>query len=632
MPLMNLNKKLTTMDRTAMRSYSAKKRGKRFWGKVLLVLVIVTLAIYLPLRSIYSSARQLKVSAQLISDGLKNQNFDQLKQGVTDTKTHISSINGSLNWLFYLRIIPFAGGYYGDAKHFAQAANYEMDAAQTLIASLEPHKQELGFTGTPTPGQDRIAQMVKILDKVLPQIETVEPQLKKASEEVASIDVSKYPEKFGSTRVRDRLDQAKNFIMGADIAVTKAKPALMAAPTALGQPSSKNYLILFQNDKEIRATGGFLTAFAFLTLDKGHLSTSQSDDIYRLDEQLLEICKNKICPLTPPTPIARYLPEADGKPRTAWSMRDSNLSPDLPTSMKQFESMYQILGKGNNFDGIMTIDTQVVEELIAITGPIDVLGTTFSAETDKRCNCPNVIYELESHAEIASKGQADRKAVLGTLMQQVLARSLGSGPEKLPDIINTTVKLANHKHMMFYMHDQKTQEALSQLGWTGQIKAVEGDYLHINDSNFAGGKSNIYVNQTVTYEVDTRGDTPKAKLSIEYKNPQAFNTWLNGINRDYLRIYTPLGSKLVTSKGSDDPVHTLEELGKTYFDAFLTVRPKNSRVITFEYTLPKKFSDKYSLLIQKQPGAKDHHYVVKVNGKKIKDFVLEADTVLETSI
>lgn len=627
MALQSLNKKLERMDRS--RSYAAPRRRSKKWVlKLFLFLIILAIAIYLPVRSMYSSYKLLKVSANQVSEGLKNNNLDQMKKGVVDTRVQVESIKGSLNWLFYLGFIPFAGGYYTDARHFVAAADYELKAAETMIQALEPYKNEIGFTGQPIPGQDRISQVVKIMDKALPQIDKIEPQLKAAADEVASIDVSKYPEKYGSTPVRSRVDTAKNFITGAHYAVTKAKPALEVAPSALGQPSAKTYLMLFQNDKELRATGGFLTAYAFLTLDKGHLSTTKSDDIYRLDEKLLQVCLNKICPLTPPAPIVAYLPEANGKPRTAWSMRDSNISPDLPTSMKQFESMYALLGEGVPFDGIITIDTQVVEELIAITGPVDVFGTTYSANTDPRCNCPNVIYELENYAEIAAKGQADRKAVLGTLMQQILGRVLGAENDKLPEFINAGVRLANDKHMMFYMHDPKTQQALSELGWTGQIQQTASDYLHINDSNFAGGKSNLYVDEKVTYEATPGKTDTKIKLTIEYKNPQPFNIWLNGINRDYVRVYVPKGSTLTASKGSDNAVNTLQDetLNKTYFEAFIQVRPQNSRVLSFEYTIPYVPQGKeYQLVVQKQPGAKDHQYTIKINGSTKETFTLNHD-------
>ncbi len=631
MALMNLNKKITAQARVTHPERSKKK----FLVRLLIIVVVIVLAIYLPARSIYSNAKSAMAGSREISEGLKQENLDQIRKGIDHTKSSVDGINMALNFFFYLRIIPFVGNYYADAKHFATAAGYELEAAQIITKELDPYKSELGFTGQATAGQDRIAQAVKVLDKTLPNIDKFEPLMKKARDEVKNIDVGKYPEKIGSRQVRSNIEEAKNFIVGADIAVTEARPALEQAPSALGEPTPKTYLMLFQNDKELRATGGFLTAYAFLNLDKGKLSTTSSDDIYRLDEKLLNVCLSKICPLTPPAPIVKYLPEVSGKARSAWSMRDSNISPDLPTAAKQFESMYVLLGQGMPFDGVITIDTNVVEELIKITGPIEVNGITYSAETDKRCNCANVIYELEHYAEIASKGEADRKEVVGTLMQTILARLLGSGADKLPSFVNTAVKLANAKHIMFYMHDQKTQNALSQLNWTGQVKQTDGDYLMINDSNFAGGKSNLYVTERVTYDIKVDGSgNAKNKVTIEYKNPQPFNTWLNGINRSYVRIYAPKGSELTYQKGSDDPVvaQTDEGLNKTYFEGFVQVRPQNSRTLVAEYTLPIKIKDKkYPLLIQKQPGTKDHHYIIKINGLIKSEFDLTGDKQLNLS-
>lgn len=631
MSLVNLNKKLNN-DRADLRSSGKKKNKSR---KLFIIFLILIIFLVLPLTGVYIFGKKAMNGAKQTASALKAENLGQTQDGILATKSAVDGLNLSLSFLVWLKIVPIVSGYYSDIANFSQALGNELEAAKVAMKLLMPFEKELGFTGNSGAGGDKISQVVKVLDKLMPEINMIEPSLSKAKINVENVDVSKYPEYIGNTAVRSRIEQAKNFIIGADVAVKQGKDALKLAPQALGEPTPKNYLILFQNDKEIRPTGGFITAYAFLNLSKGKLSTTVSDDIYRLDERLLKVCLNKICPLSPPAPIVKYLPETSGKPRSAWSMRDSNISPDLPTAAQEFERMYTLLGEGMPFDGIITIDTQVVEELIKITGPIEVFGTTYSAEIDKRCNCPNVIYELEHYAEIASEGQADRKAVLGTLMQQMMAKILGSGTDKMPAILNAVVNLANDKHIMFYMNDPKMEQAISKLGWTGEIKRTDGDYLAINDANFAGGKSNLYVTENVTLDIKINNDKSVSnKLIIDYKNPQAYNTWLNSILRDYVRVYVPIGAKLTTNKGSDDPVNTLEDKGldKTYFDAFITVRPQNSRTLSFEYTLPQKASgNKYSLLIQKQPGAKDHHYVVKINGSTKAEFNLTSDKQLNLS-
>lgn len=631
MAFINLNKKFITNESTAGRV----KSGKNFKKPIVLlaiILVFILLAVYLPLRSAYQSATDMKRSAQELSAAIKRDDLDGMRRSIKEMKDANDNIASSLNWLFWVRAIPIAGGYYGDMLSFMGAFGHELTAVQILADTLDPFKNELGFTGQPVPGQDKISQAVKVLNRLLPQLDMVEPEFKRAKEAVANINTAKYPEKFGKYQVRNLVEIAKNFIIGVHYAVAEARPAIEVAPSALGEPAPKTYLVIFQNDKEIRATGGFMTAYAFLKLDKGRISSSTSDDIYRLDEKLLKVCLSKVCPLVPPEAIVKYLPEANGKPRTVWAMRDANLSPDLPTSMKEFERMYGLLGEGLPFDGIIMIDTHVVEKLINITGPIDVFGTRYSADADTRCNCPNVIFELERYAQVIEKGEPDRKAILGTLMQQILARSIGVSTDKAPEFINAGVSLANSKHIMFYMHDEKVQQALSKLNWTGETKDTDGDYLYVNDVNFAGGKSNLYVEEEVILNIETKkGEKVKNKLTVNYKNPQPYNTWLNGINRDYVRVYVPQGAKLLSSKGSDVQVTTKDgELKKTVFEAFIQVRPQNSRTLEFEYELPINLSGKeYPLLIQKQPGTKDFKYTIKINGKNRLQFNLSSDQSLK---
>lgn len=634
MPLVNLNRRLDRQERIYRGSVNKNKSLKKSMIRIFILLLILSVFIYLPVRGIYQSFKKMNVAAKGVSESLKRENLDDVAKNMKEMRSAAGQLDGSLGWLFWMKFIPYFGGFYSDAKHFAKAATYELNASETIIKSLDPYKGELGFNGQPSPGQDRVAQFVKILEKILPDLDKIQPDLKKASDEVSSIDVNKYPEMWGSRRVKSQVDTAKNFITGAYFTVSQARPALEVAPLALGQPTAKNYLIIFQNDKELRATGGFMTAYATMKLDKGHLSSSQSDDIYKLDEDLLKVCLTKICPLSPPAAISRYLPEANGKPRTAWSMRDSNLSPDVPTSLREFERMYTLLGQGTPWDGIILIDTHVVEELIKITGPIEVFGTKYSADTDKRCNCPNVIYELEAYSQIIEKGEKDRKAILGTLMQQLMARSLGSSTEKMPEFINTGVKLAQSKHVLMFMHDSKTSDALSKLNWTGEIKGTAGDYLHINDSNFAGGKSNLYVVQDVELEIGTKDNNKSThKLKINYSNSQKYDTWLNQRNRDYVRVYVPKGAKLTSSKGSDVVVTTIDdELGKTVFEAFIEIRPQNSRTLEFVYETQNGSTGKeYPILIQKQPGTRDFKYQIKINGSKKTEFSLTYDQDLKLS-
>ena len=100
-----------------------------------------------------------------------------------------------------------------------------------------------------------------------------------------------------------------------------------------------------------------------------------------------------------------------------WYARDTNSSPDLPTSIDQFMFYYDLGQKISPAElkpvaGIVTIDTQVIRELLDVTGPVTVNGITYNSE--------NIVLELERLASLNVQEQINRKGVLGDLMEAML--------------------------------------------------------------------------------------------------------------------------------------------------------------------------------------------------------------------
>ena len=131
-------------------------------------------------------------------------------------------------------------------------------------------------------------------------------------------------------------------------------------------------------------------------------------------------------------------------------------------------------------------------------------------------------------------------------------------------------------------------------------------------------------------------------VTIQYDNPhppsdcnlERGRLCLNAPLRDWLRIYAPKGSTLVDSKGSEVKVTTYEELGKTVFDGFLTVRPQGKSTFTISYRLPFKLEKGSPLpvLIQKQPGTAGNQYKVVVKGKTVEKFELFTDKKMQLKL
>ena len=168
--------------------------------------------------------------------------------------------------------------------------------------------------------------------------------------------------------------------------------------------------------------------------------------------------------------------------------------------------------------------------------------------------------------------------------------------------------------------------------------SFDGDYLHINETNFGGAKSNLYIQEKVkqTVKKGKEGNLEK-KLTIEYKYPRKMDNCslerkgglcLAGIYRDWIRIFVPKGSTLIKASGTEVPITATEDLGKTVFEGFFTLRPEGTAKIEIEYTIPIKADKEYKLLIQKQPGVQGHSYEIEAFGKKQKPFPLNSDKEL----
>ncbi|MFC1727668.1 hypothetical protein ACFL0Y_04050, partial [Patescibacteria group bacterium] len=263
---------------------------------------------------------------------------------------------------------------------------------------------------------------------------------------------------------------------------------------------------------------------------------------------------------------------------------------------------------------------------------------------DERCDCPQVFYELESYADRpVGEIRKERKGIIGPLMHSILLNMMGSPRKKWPLFFNVAWKDLQEKHILLYFFDEEFQEAVEVLNAGGRIKETEADYLHVNDCNFGGAKSNMYIQEEVTQKIEVAQDgTVTKKVTIDFRNPappsdcnlERGELCLNGLYRDWFRLYVPEGSELLEATGSEVEVVTYEELGKTVFEAFYgdeaPLRPQGKSQLSFRYRLPFKINqgESYELLIQKQPGSKNHDYIVDFNGQE-ESFILDSDKELQ---
>lgn len=621
------------------------KIGLLVLAGILIFLIILGLTIFLLIKPVISQGKKTYALALESYTFLKNQDLVGAQEKLTETKLQLQETRSLYNRLKWTKFIPFFGAYWSDGERFMIAGQSGIDSGLVLIEAINPYADILGFKGqgsfTGGTAEDRITKMVQTLSKITPQLEEIGANLKIADENLSQVNPSRYPAKIGSIQVKDKIVQVKDLTHDATLALNDARPVLEILPSALGYPDTKRYLALFQNEGELRATGGFMTAYGILRLESGKVRAEGSDDIYTLDKKFNSRLKA-------PDPIAKYLLNADLKTGIVpyYYLRDMNLSPDFKVSMETFMSNYDKIKDQTKVDGVIAIDTEVLKHILEVIGPIEVPGYgKFTLDPDKRCfDIPQIICELEYLADTALPGiNLARKDILGPMMQEIILKAMGTQKSTWPQLFKVVINDIAQKNILFYFKDGKTQEAVEVFGAAGRIKDYDGDYLHVNDSNFGGAKSNLFVKQEVEKEVSFQDGKTINTLTITYTNPTAMSDCnlerkgglcLNGILRDYIRIYVPKGSKLLEGLGSEEEFKTQEDLDKTYFEGFFTLRGGGGRAkLVLRYELPEsiKFDKEYNLLIQKQPGTIGNHYKLNIDGN-LQEFDLTADKEIKIKI
>ncbi len=602
-----------------------------------ILLLFCVFGIFLPAAKVYNSAKLTYTDTQTAIKAMKNQNIALTSDQLVKIKTDLTQTQKDLHLMFYLKFVPIASWYYNDADHLTNAGVHGLNAATILVDSIKPYADVLGLKGQGSfvggTAQQRIETAVKTIGKITPRIDDIARELEVVKGEIDKVNPGHYPSLLFGKKISGAIADLRNLTDQSVTLISGAKPLIKILPQILGEPDEKKYLVLFQNDKELRPTGGFITAYSVFRLNSGVVHVDVSSDIYALDATV----PNK--PVAP-SPILKYLPKVP-----QLNLRDNNLSPDFKVSMDSFSKMYKTAGGYEKVNGIIAVDTHALVSAMDILGDVSAGGTTFTTKIDPRCNCPQVIYQLEVIADQPVQGtRTDRKGIIGELMYAIMNKAFSSSPKLYwGPLFQAMITEMNEKHILFYMDDKNAQAGFEGLNAAGRIISFDGDYFTINEANFGGAKSNMFVSEAVTQDYSVQSDGTIVKtVTVDYKNPyppsdcnlERGNLCLNAVLRDWFRIYVPKGSELVSSHGSEVKMTSYEELGKTVFEGFLTIRPQGVAKLTVSYKLPFKLADSSTLplLVQKQPGTDKPAYKITASGKTLAEFNLSADKTLNLKL
>lgn len=351
----------------------------------------------------------------------------------------------------------------------------------------------------------------------------------------------------------------------------------------------RTYLILLQNNYELRPGGGFLGQYAIIKIKNGVVVSSFVEDANLLDQRIS-------AKITPPYPLGRKLQ------MHAWKFRDSNFSPDFPTNAAKAEYFYRLAGGHEKFDGTIAIDADVFDHLLDLTGPVQIPGSSLVFTSDGgSLKLEEAVEKAYLGDDVPAELKQSRKTIMKRIATEVIKRALTI--TNVPALATFGLDELRDKNVMLHFTDPALQTLIEGVHWDGEVAPDwGGDYLMLVDANLGALKSDYYIRRSLDYTIDFTGKHPIATVLYTYRHTATEGDWRTSDYHTYLRAYVPTGSILLDRKMISPPL-TDEAFNKTYFGALVDVLIGGETIGMLSYQLPDTVTpDNYRLLIQKQSG------------------------------
>lgn len=386
-------------------------------------------------------------------------------------------------------------------------------------------------------------------------------------------------------------------------------------PSLIGVEGEKRYLLLLQNNTELRPTGGFIGSFIYIVFKDGKLAEFRPEDIYIPDGQLKGYVK-------PPEPVETYLYQKGG-----WKLRDANWDPDFPQAVQTLLWFFE-KGGYTNIDGVATITLSAVQDYLKILGPL------YLPDYDKNIDAEGLYSFAQSQTEQGFfPGASNKRDVLGALTRAMTRSIHALTSEKYQELARLFFKHMRSKDIMMWAINAEVQEFIQLHQWDGALhlpscktQKCRTDYLYIVEANVGINKANCCIDRKVLYEVWLNADTTAtSSVRLEYKNnnpitPQPPKYYGGGYN-NFLRLLRDPSWELIEVLRDEKPVDMKTIVGEvddisraTSSGMLADVGGGETHSFTYTYLHAKRMDytqpQEYMLVIQKQPGLITNEYEI----------------------
>ncbi|KQR65613.1 hypothetical protein ASF98_09880 [Arthrobacter sp. Leaf337] len=310
-------------------------------------------------------------------------------------------------------------------------------------------------------------------------------------------------------QVADPLARAREQLEAVTGALDASADASQVAPGLLGANGPRNYLLMIQNNAEVRASGGIPGALAVLTVDQGRLSLAAQSSA------------GDVGVMQPPLPV-------DAEQQQIYSgrlgkfMQDVNLTPDFATTATTAQAMWE-RKSGQRVDGVISMDPVALSYILDATGPVKISNPELLALASglpTELNGKNVVPTLLSDVYAKIEQPKLQDAYFAGVAQEVFtALSNGKGDAKA--LVEGITRGTSEGRVLVWSGKTDEQSIIAKYALSGSVSgaSVAPAQFGVYFNDGTGAKMDYYVKRTVQLvEECTGNDYGQLKVRITSTN------------------------------------------------------------------------------------------------------------------
>lgn len=301
--------------------------------------------------------------------------------------------------------------------------------------------------------------------------------------------------------VTDAVNQLRTSLASVSEQAAVADRVVRLAPSMLGDGSARHYLVLFQNNAELRAGGGIPGALAVVTAKDGAISLGQqasTSDFPQAEDPVL--------------PLSRDTQGLYGS-ITGEFIQDVTLTPRFDVSAELAREMWK-RQFGQQVDGVLSIDPVTLGYILRATGPVELA-------TGDRLTADNAVQLLLSEAYAKYPDPAVQDAFFASAASAVFTKVSEGGFDPKAFIAALTTGV-DEGRVKLWSADEGEQSELTGTPIAGGLPTSDDGSqrfgVYLNDAT--GAKMDYYLEKTVAVgsQVCRKDGRPTWTVEVTLRN------------------------------------------------------------------------------------------------------------------